>query len=772
MNLTAIIAEITAGNIDPPWFWTLVILGSLALLAMTYLDIYRWSGRRRAWILFAVRAVGMAALLVALVKPAWRHVRERTEPPQVAVILDDSQSMSLPAPGAEGGATRYQQARRWLEESAAGRSLRETFDVHLFDAAGRARDDGAPSAEPSAEQTDLVRAMRAAAGHLRGRNAAGILLLSDGRDTTGRRNYLPLQDFPLPVFTMGFRLETGREGPAIDLAVRSVEAPPRTLVHNAVQVKVLVRKTGGPAVDVPIHVERAGTPLATRRVAFEEGAAEQQVALSFTPADPGDFVLTARVGSPEGERTAVNNTGLFRLRVEAQPIRVLYIEGTLRAEFTFLRRRLADDPDVALVTFARSAGPDQASASDVLAGSEVADPERLEKIDVVLLGDFEPRMLDPATYTALRQWVEKGGGLMVLGGYRTLSSDGLAQTPLAEALPVEPAGGGLQQIDHPFPLTLTADGRRHPALAVTGDMRRDADLWKGLPELQGLVAVGRAKPGATVLARHPEPNPNDPDGKGYVVLAAQPFGQGTVAVLTADTTWRWSRLPRLAGRPDTLYARFWSQMVRWLGHRDVDRDRTVLTVATPEASYDRGERVTVTVRRDPAAMIPGQEDAKTDLALAVTTPDGRTTALAPRREVADPNRWTADYFPDRGGRFTVSARLARANAGGEGEGTGAGRAADVANDQTEFLVRGSSIELEDPTPNAAVLARVARLTGGTYADLADPQAGAAVLAALPTAPRVVREVRTTQVWNSPGLFVVFLALVCAEWIARRRWRLV
>ncbi|MEA3366557.1 MAG: hypothetical protein U9R68_00415, partial [Planctomycetota bacterium] len=265
MNLTAITAEITAGNFDPPWFWVLVILGSLALLATTYLDIYRWSGRRLTWILFALRALGLAALLVALVKPAWRHVRERTEPPQVAVILDDSQSMALPAPGAEGGATRYQQARRWLAESAAGRTLREAFDVHLFDIAGLQREDAVPPPEPNAEQTDLVRAMRAAAGRLRGRNAAGVLLLSDGRDTTGRRNYLALQDFPLPVFAMGFRAPAGREGPAIDLAVRSVEAPPRTLVHNAVQVKILLRKTGGPAVDVPVHVERAGTPLATRR---------------------------------------------------------------------------------------------------------------------------------------------------------------------------------------------------------------------------------------------------------------------------------------------------------------------------------------------------------------------------------------------------------------------------------------------------------------------------------------------------------------------------
>ncbi len=108
---------------------------------------------------------------------------------------------------------------------------------------------------------------------------------------------------------------------------------------------------------------------------------------------------------------------MFHLRVEADPIRVLYIEGVLRPEAKFLRERLDADPDVDLISFTRAANPAQAGGVSTLVGSDLITPERLKQLDVVLLGDFEARMLGRQAYQSLRQWVEAGGGLMVLGGY-------------------------------------------------------------------------------------------------------------------------------------------------------------------------------------------------------------------------------------------------------------------------------------------------------------------------------------------------------------------
>ena len=751
------IAAITLGNFDPPWLWVLIGVVSLAAIVLTYRRIFARSGRSLTWVLMVVRCLGVLVLLLALVKPSWTRFLERERLPALAVLLDDSQSMSLSH--GPGNTSRYRAACDWL--AAHARELGEHFEVQGFNLAGEriAVDDPAP--EPGAETTDLVRGLRVVGNRFRGRPAAGILLISDGRDTTAREDYLAMRDQPVPVYCLGFQPPAAAAGGVPDLAVVSVSAPGEVLVHNTVQIEVLVRKDGGPAVDVPVQIERGGTRLATEQVKLSAGRADAIVRLSYTPAEAGDFVLAARVPTAPRELSARNNERLFRLRVEATPIRVLYIEGVLRTESLFLRDALERDPDVDLVALVRSAGPHEAGGQGALMGRELITAERLEKIDAVLLGDFEAGMLEDETYRVLRDWVAAGGGLIVAGGYFSLGRDGLGGTALNEVLPVEPAETAIDQVEEPFVFSLTPEGRLHPVAAVTGDAARDAALWEALPKLGGIAAVRRARPGATVLARHPRRNPEE--GAGYIVLASQPYGQGRAMVFTADTTWRWSRVARLKGRPDSLYTRFWSQVVRYLARRDAPEDRTALSVVTDAPEYERGRRVAVRVRRNPGVLIPGSDEGETTVEISVRSPDGREAVLPVRQEAADPDGWSAPFFPDRGGRYRVTARLVRTDAEGQHE-----RAARV----TEFIVRGSDLELEDSTTNPAALAQIARLSGGLYAALDDTSGVERLVASIPSARTVTRQKVTAEMWNSPLLFLVFLGLVTAEWIVRRRNQLV
>ncbi|MEX1017977.1 MAG: glutamine amidotransferase [Phycisphaeraceae bacterium] len=752
-----VLASFRLENFDPPWFWLLVIAGSLAVLALTYAGIYQRSGRRLTWMLATMRTVGVLALIVALVKPAWRETVEQHERPITAVIVDDSQSMSLP----HGEQSRYELARQWLNDAPAGEALRRDFDVHWFDMAGRPLQEGLPN-EPIAEQTDLVRAMRSVERQLRGRHVAGVVAISDGRDTTAREGYAALQDYALPVYAVGFAPQS-RAGDAAQVEVVSVEAPTRARVHNTVAVQVLLRKAGGPAADVPVRIERTGNVLTSETVSLPDGRSERLVSIDYTPEQPGEFVLAARAGTQAQRALGGRDAKLFRLRVEAEPVRVLYIEGVLRPEARFLRERLSQDPDVDLISFSRAASADEAALSGMMIGSELISDDRLQQIDVVLLGDFEAAMLDDATYARLRTWVEEGGGLMVLGGYHNLGDRGLRHTDLATTLPVEVGSRSIEQIDEPFRFTLTDAGQRHPAMRVTGDLQRDAALWSSLPQLPGIVATSRARPGATVLARHPRTNPDDADGDGFVVLATQPFGQGVTAVMTADTTWRWSRIARLAGESDTMYVRFWSQMVRYLAQRDEASEQSAISVTTAAASYQRGQRVSITARRNPAAMLPSDEGQATAMQLSVQQPDGRRVQLTAEPSATDPNRWTASFFPDRGGRFRIDAELMQSDAAGSQA---------IATETSEFLVAGSNLELDDPTPNPAAMQQVARLTGGIYAGVDDTAASQRLAEALPRDERTTYQARTRQMWNSPALFFVFLGFVTAEWAVRRRSRLV
>src|ERR1019366_8330192 len=103
-------------------------------------------------------------------------------------------------------------------------------------------------------------------------------------------------------------------------------------------------------------------------------------------------------------------------------------------------------------------------------------------------------------------------------------------------------------------------------------------------------------PGADVLATNPEAIV---EGKPAVALAVQRAGGGgQVMVFCPDTTWKWSRSPRLLrGQEDTLYGKFWSQTIRWLAGRATDDSRPLLSVRTGQPVYEANKKVTIKVVR-------------------------------------------------------------------------------------------------------------------------------------------------------------------------------
>ena len=742
MNLLPI-AALSFEGVRHPWLWVAAVLAGAGVLYWTYKGMFSRSDGRLGWLLMALRGAGLAALVLALAKPTWTHESELVDPGRLAVVLDDSASMALPDPGGKSRYARAVEAVAMLRGALDADRSAPRLELDLFDINGEPI-AGNPPAKPTAGRTDLARGVAEAAARLRSRPLAGVVLLSDGMDTTGRPDLRELAELPVPIFAVGFRPDPSAAG--LDLAVRRVKAPERAMVHNEIKVDVVVTKTGGPATRAKVVLRRGRESFASEPVAFGPGDGERTVRLPLTPAQAGRFVFAAEVEPAPGERLTANNAAPFPLRVDAEPIRVLYLEGFLRYESKYLKNRLEDDPDVALAYVVRRANPERAETR----GDDVLTAERLKGLDVVILGDMEASYLGDAESRALLAWQdEKDRALLVLGGYHSFGPDGLRSTPLAEALPVAFADREPYHVEEPFALKLTDAGSHHPIFELSGDRARDAADWSSAPRLQGRAVVRRAKPGAVVLAVDPG---DVVDGQPAIVAAVQRFGGGHTMVLAADTTWRWSRLTRVAGQADTLYARFWSQALRWLSGRGGDDRRAPLVVSTDRTSYDVGKSVSVRVERQPKA---GVDLAGSEVVAEVTGPGGKPIPLAMHSSSAEPDVFAATFYPSTGGRHEVAAGL---SAGGK----------VLANASGEFLVNGPDLELADPGTNRPALRSIALATGGAYVGIED----APTLAAqVPRKERRTSQVRRAEFWDSPALFVAFLAAVSAEWFLRRRHHL-
>jgi len=375
-------------------------------------------------------------------------------------------------------------------------------------------------------------------------------------------------------------------------------------------------------------------------------------------------------------------------------------------------------------------------------------PERLENFDIVVLGDMEGNYLAGPEYDALREWVDAGHALLVLGGYRSFGPSGWRATPLAEILPVVFRSDGPTQSEEPFVVELTAKGRAHPMFEITGDRVKDAALWQSAPPLLGSSLVEGVKPGADVLAVNPNAGGEDAP---VPVAVVQRYGAGHTVVLAVDTTWRWSRFTRILGRSDALFARFWSQTVRWLAGRDQRSAAVPLTVTTDRPWYELGD--TVTLRA--AGGAPADADRSgVAISAEITEPDGRTVPVALR--AAGVAALSGVFRPASGGRYEAVAVMTVEDGPAIAE-------------RTEFMVYSAGVELADVRSHPDRLRSIAAATGGEYVDIGE---AAGMADRIPRRERTNRYTRRREIWNSPVLFLFFLAAVTAEWVLRRRNHLV
>jgi len=767
MKYAALFAGYQLDNVtsSSAWLWLLLTIAVGAILVATYWGIFQRSERRLTWGLMLLRGVGLVALLLALAKPSWTGERRLEDAGLVAIVVDNSESMSLPDPS---GKTRYAlatEAAERLRRALAEQPSRSPMIVKFFDITGKSFPKNELPARPTVTRTDLTLALNNLTSEINAKRLNGVILISDGMDNVGRENFREFgEKYTVPIYAAGYKHKPSLGD--FDLAIKAVKLPPKppqwVMVKNNVTVDLLVTKSGGPKTAATVTIRRGlDETFAKKKISLAEGQQEQTVSLTFKPSEVGEFEFTAAVESDKGETDLENNSTSFTLLVKSERIRVLYVEGFLREEYTFLKRHLEKDPDLRFFPLIRRVNPESTGSRRA---RDVITRNRLKDFDVVILGDMEANFLSENEYGALLAWLDKKGkkgqehSLLVLGGYRSFGADGFRKTRLAGALPVVFAKKQPYQSEGWFRVELTEAGRGHALFAVSDDRVQTDRAWRQAPKLKGCALVQKAKPAAQVLAVNPDVRVG---GKPAIVAAVQRYGVGHTMVLTADTTWIWSRFPSMAGGSDMLHARFWSQTIRWLAGLAGTDEGARLTVSTDKLGYEVGRPVKVTVVRRSSADLDVAK-AKLSVTYRMTEGGGKPVRVPVRNSTARPDVFEGTFYPaaggmpGAGGRYEISALLSK----------GAER---IANRSARFDVYGSRQELRDPGTKKENLEALSEGSRGVYKDITEADE---LAKSIPRKQRVVAYAQHIPYWNSLMLFLIFIGAVSTEWFVRRRSHLV
>ena len=293
-------------------------------------------------------------------------------------------------------------------------------------------------------------------------------------------------------------------------------------------------------------------------------------------------------------------------------IRVLYVEGTLRAEYgALVDRFLAKDPDLEFCALVQTRPNVFLKRTNIegLDARRRSPPTRRRSTSSTCSSSATSTAVyfQPEQQELFVKRVRDGAGLVMLGGYHSLGPGGYAGTPLGEILPVEPGNREIGQITDPFLPTLTPEGARHPIFANIADF---FPTEAGEPKTPGLPPLLTAARGS----RRPGPAPPcwPPARSIRGRRRCWPSSRWTRDAPPSSPATRrgnWQQGPRALDQ-DSPFLRFWGQMVRWLAGRTGTVEATAGVVGSTDKAYyepDEPIGISAVVRDDKGE---GAGDAK------------------------------------------------------------------------------------------------------------------------------------------------------------------
>ena len=748
-----------------PWGRLGLAAGALATAVVIVLSVLGTSRERRPWrrgLLIGLRSGAALACLVVFLQPALelRHVMR--EPNHVAILVDDSRSMDLAEQA--HGETRAERAAQLIAGSEATfRSWRERhiLDFYTFsDAIQPASPAALTAPAPTRADATLLReALEQVRARYEENDLAGIVVVSDGiatgRFAEGAADG-PARDFLTGLGTRVHTAWVGRAG-LVDLSIARVNADEFAFVRTVVKVEATVRATGLPRREVPVVLRQGGKVVRQATVQVGGDTPEARVTFEFTPERIGKYVYEFSVPVDPAEAVTGNNARAFVLHVIRDKVRVLQVSGRPSWDERALRGWLKSDPNVDLISFFILRTPDDIQMVDQSEMSLIPFPteelfeHELGSFDVIVLQNFEYGRYGIGPYLEnIRQYVERGGALAMIGGDLAFSSGGYQQTELAPVLPVEllpERDPGRLISSEEFHPRLTAEGLRHPVTRLRFDARDNEARWNALPPLEGVNLVAGAKPGATVLMAHPWLKARG--GRPLPVLTVGEYGQGRSLALTTDTAWRWGFWAAgLAGDDGRSFQKFWENAIRWLIR---DPELQILHIESDQAAYAPGEAPRLSAHLVDRDYQPAH-GAEITLTITRGVDDPAKKVLTKKIKTDENGDARLDLKPPGPGAYRVEAKAQVGDV--------------VVSADDVFLVDPERAELEQPAAREDVLRGISEATGGRY--LGQASSLPSDLALLP--PRIVRVDRRTDVelWSRPYLLLLALAFLGAEWALRRR----
>ena len=743
----------------PWWVIALVGLGTGALLVQQFLSLKQRLALGQSSFLVFLRTCVYILLIFFLLGPALVDKRVTKLRRPLTVLIDSSESMAFPASSkatqdGKPGKSRLDLVREKLlnGQEPLIQKLNRDYDLRLY-RFGTSVEPISPGSlsqlKAQDEGTRLLELLPRAATDAGAQS--GILLFTDGITNGDQKTLDGTPALSVPVFTVG----VGETEGFTDVRIAEVRAPEFAFRGREFKIDLTVQAYGLKGKSVPLYFNRGKNLITSRPVAIDSDSFEQKITFSFNPKELGTHSFSLSIPAQPGEQITENNHKEFKVDVHRDKIRVLTLSGSPAWNYRFLRMAMKQDPLIELVSFVFLRTPtDTVDVPDnqlSLIPFPIDDIflEELKNFDVVFFDDFSHRAyFNPVYLERVKDFVRDGGGLAMLGGFRSFDSGGYAESALKDVLPVELDNKGRYQTQATVRPVLTASGKVHPITRLLPDPKANEEAWAKMPPLADLNQVRGAR-GETLLSAS-----GDGAATGSPLLTIGRFGKGRTLALMTDDVWRWNFIAVGNRETPQNHLKLIRQAVRWLAQEPAFEQVQIRPIPTSRP----GEKVAIKLRVLKDDFTP---TAQASVQLRVFGPEGEPSLVSATAD-SEEGEYTGEYTPTKEGSYRVEAE---ANLAGK----------TLGRDKTSFSVAFPYGESDDGRPRTDLLKQIAEASHGEFFSINDwnDKALDKIAAKLEShAPSQIVEQRQTRLWSTLWPFSIILALLSVEWWMRRKWGLI
>ncbi|OYV03993.1 MAG: hypothetical protein CFE26_19250, partial [Verrucomicrobiales bacterium VVV1] len=512
---------------------------------------------------------------------------------------------------------------------------------------------------------------------------------------------------------------------------------------------------------------------------------------------------TIELTETPGETTYKDNSSTFTIEVSNAKLRVLFVDGTHHKKKIGNTGLCVNDLELMTMAFDAAGDieylcltcPDQYLQApnlfqvsfhngEMLLNRNVTFPttrEELFSYDVMIISDVPVGNFSKDQLQWVVDWVvERGAGFLMGGGYTTFDCGNYDKTVWEQIIPADMKAYGQGFVEEPFRMTIPKAARRHPIWHFSDDPVENDKILDSHPDWRGMVRIRRVKPGALVLGVRPDTD-NEP------LIAAQNYGRGRSIAYMPDPNGGWAvnftkwappgkslvgdvimlgtggsfrfnqnaSIPPpgvvLKEHPSSYYARFWVNVVRWLGEnsirwkRDKVAGRALATAATPGKPLPVAAEVLAVT--DPAASLDLDVGARFDL------PGATRTTLKYNR---DQREFT--------GNMPVPETLSGNSVGILFDAVVAGQ---NHGDATTVQVQATNKEYTETKPDPTVMTEIST-AGGSGHFTSPSEAATAITDIARHSAATGKEAWQRPLWNRWELWAALASLLCLEWFLRRK----